>query len=317
MEKKRKVGFATKLLSNHYYLNEVPVEGKTTSKFNFKIGFYDQYMAQIIRTGNCITLLSSNIILSVDHFWNINYFEDLTRYVFWTFNNSFLLKITEKIDSLKLPVLMHCLKLLKENFVPYGNEIDDADEELQFCYRKNKNLKKDSKFVRMYILDEQNRTSILNAVEKRINEFPRPSLHAGANEQPPISESETKPASNTVLFLEVLRPMNGSAEETLRFIIRKTEEAGFEYKLFSRIPRLENKKNPYGLNGCMAAMIDFFYQHNYFKQEYNLDEIFNAYLQYSGNTIGKLKTFISEFRYDNSFIKHSEKLKKLKINRLS
>src|ERR1043165_8556343 len=132
MEKKRKVGFATKLLSNHYYLNEVPVEGKTTSKFNWRIAFYDQYVGQIIRTGNCITLLSTKINLTEDSFWNINYFEDLTRYVFWTFNNSFLFKITEKIESLKLPVLQHCLKLLKENFVPYGNELDNADEELQF-----------------------------------------------------------------------------------------------------------------------------------------------------------------------------------------
>ena len=110
--------------------------------------------------------------------------------------------------------------------------------------------------------------------------------------------------------------MNGSPEETLQFIIQKTEEAGFEYKLFSRIPRLENGKNPYGLNGSMAAMIDFFYQLNYFKKEYTLEEIFKAYLQYSGNTIGKFKTFISEFRQDNSFIKYSEKLKKLKINKL-
>ena len=135
-KRKRKVGFTTKILSNHYYLNEVPVEGKTTSKFNWKIGFYDQYVAQIIRTGNCITLLSNRILLSEDSFWNINYFEDLTKYVFWTFNKSFLLKITEKIESLKLPVLQQCLKLLKENFVPYGNEINDGDEELQFCYRE-------------------------------------------------------------------------------------------------------------------------------------------------------------------------------------
>ena len=45
MEKRRKVGFTTKLLSNHYYLNEVPVEGKTTSKFNWRIAFYDQYVS--------------------------------------------------------------------------------------------------------------------------------------------------------------------------------------------------------------------------------------------------------------------------------
>ncbi len=97
MSKKLKVGFATKLLSNHYYLNEVQVEGKTTSKFNFKIGSNDQYAAQIIRTGNCITLLSNHITLTDDSFWNTNYFEDLTRYVFWTFNKSFLMKLTEKI----------------------------------------------------------------------------------------------------------------------------------------------------------------------------------------------------------------------------
>lgn len=31
----KKVGFAAKLLSNHYCLNEVPFEGKTTSKFMY------------------------------------------------------------------------------------------------------------------------------------------------------------------------------------------------------------------------------------------------------------------------------------------
>src|SRR5438105_15956481 len=108
MEKKRKVGFATKLLSNHYYLKEVAVEGKTTSKFNFRIGFYDQYVAQIIRTGNCVTLLSSNITLTEHSFWNTNYFEDLSKYVFWTFNKCFLLKLTERIPSLKLSVLKQC-----------------------------------------------------------------------------------------------------------------------------------------------------------------------------------------------------------------
>ena len=73
-------------------------------EFNFRIGFYDQYVAQIIRTGNFITLLSNNINLTHDSFWNVNYFEDLARYVFWNFNKSFLFKITEKIESLKLPV---------------------------------------------------------------------------------------------------------------------------------------------------------------------------------------------------------------------
>ena len=59
-----KVGFATKFLSNRNYIKEVSVEGKTTNKFNFSIGFYDQYAAQILRSGNCITLLSNKITIT-------------------------------------------------------------------------------------------------------------------------------------------------------------------------------------------------------------------------------------------------------------
>ncbi len=60
MDRKRKLGFAAIFLSNRYFLNEISVEGKTTSKFYFKIAHYDQYAAQIIRTRNCITLLTTN-----------------------------------------------------------------------------------------------------------------------------------------------------------------------------------------------------------------------------------------------------------------
>lgn len=67
---------------------------------------------------------------------------------------------------------------------------------------KNENLKKDTKFNQMYLLDGQNRTAILNAVEKRIAEFAQPLV------QPlPVSEDEIKPASKTILFLEVLKPI--------------------------------------------------------------------------------------------------------------
>jgi hypothetical protein len=259
MSKKRKVGFATKLLSNHYYLNEVSVEGKTTSKFNKHIGYNDQYVAQIIRTGNCITLLSNPLALTEDSFWNTNYFEDLTRYVFWTFNKSFLLKLTEKIETLKLPVLKRCAELLLQNSIPYAEPLHDhPDEELKWCYVKNENLKKDPKFSQVYLLDGQNRTAILNAVEERIAEFPKPLLQPLLVEEPAVPEDGTLSASKTILFLEVLKPNNGSLEETLQFIRQKTEEAGFEFKLFSSVPRLGNGKNPYGLNGCVAAMIDHF-----------------------------------------------------------
>lgn len=147
--KKRKIGFATKLLSNRMYLNEVSVEGKTSHKFNFKIGYYDLYAAQIIRIGNCITLLSNTLVLDKNTFWNTNYFEDLTRYVFWTFNKSFLITVTESINALPTSTLNRCTDLLRENFTPYDDKLEEqADEELYWCLVKNGWLKQDSKFAR-------------------------------------------------------------------------------------------------------------------------------------------------------------------------
>jgi len=165
---KRKIGFATKLLSNRMYLNEVSVEGKTSHKFNFKIGYYDLYSAQIIRNGNCITLLSNSIPITKDTFWNTNYFEDMTRYVFWTFNKSFLLKLIDTIDTLIPTTLQRCADLLRQNFTPYDDKLEEqADEELYWCLVKNGWLKKDSKFKKMYSLDIENRTTLLQILSEK------------------------------------------------------------------------------------------------------------------------------------------------------
>ncbi|MGI8637351.1 MAG: hypothetical protein ACR2KZ_18305 [Segetibacter sp.] len=120
----------------------------------------------------------------------------------------------------------------------------------------------------------------------------------------------------TIPFLEVLRPLSDNPAETLNFIISKLEEANFEFNLLSKVDKLPNGKNPYGLNGAIAAMIDFLYQYIYFKKEYSLEEIFKAYTSYTGNSIAKLKIFLAEFRQDNSYLKHFQKLKKLKINKM-
>jgi hypothetical protein len=63
---------------------------------------------------------------------------------------------------------------------------------------------------------------------------------------------------------------------------------------------LKTAKNPYRLNGCITATIDFFYQYGYFKDQYSLEEIIKAFLRYSGNEIGKLHSYLSEFREDGS-----------------
>ena len=141
--------------------------------------------------------------------------------------------------------------------MPYGKSPDDStDEELLFCFRKNANLKRDPKFAQMYQLDEQNRTAILLTVEKRINEILKTQTTL-ETQKSSMADTEIQTKADTVSFLEVLKPINGKPEETLQFIKQKTEDADFDFKIFSRIPRLENGKNPYGFNGCIAAMIDF------------------------------------------------------------
>ena len=61
---KRKVDLAAKLLSSHDYLNEVPVEGEESGRFNFNIAYYDLYATQTIRAGNCITLLTTKSVIA-------------------------------------------------------------------------------------------------------------------------------------------------------------------------------------------------------------------------------------------------------------
>ncbi|HCN83978.1 MAG TPA: hypothetical protein DIT07_10225, partial [Sphingobacteriaceae bacterium] len=61
---KRKIHWPTKIISNKNYIKEVSIDGKVTNTFNFKMGYYDLYATQIMRAGNCITLLSSPPVFS-------------------------------------------------------------------------------------------------------------------------------------------------------------------------------------------------------------------------------------------------------------
>jgi hypothetical protein len=307
-----KVSFPTKWLSNKHYIGEIKVEGKQTPKFFFHLGLYDLYMTQIIRSGNCITLLSTTIEINRDNFWNTHYFEDITRHIFWTFNKSFLLILTEKMETLDQVVIVRCLELLKQHFTAYHKDSlgENPDQEVQWCMTKNEYLLKDEKYRKMYAVDEQNRTALLEALQKR-----NIVLNSLAN-------GKKDPAELVILkgihpsFLETLHPINGNPEETLHFMMQKITAANFDFNIFSRVDRLSVGKNPYGLNDCIAAALDFFFQLGYFKKEYTLEQIFMAYSSYSGNTIGKLKVFISEFRHHKIYLKHMAKLKSLKINKL-
>jgi len=281
---------------------------------------YRQYISQILRTGNCISLISTPITVEEESFWNTNHFEDLAKYVFWTFNKSFLLKLLGNVEGQKLPLLLRCRELLLEHPVAYREPPPpEADDELLFCYRKHNSMKKYEYYAKVQALDEQNRKEFLGAVEKRIAILTSSLQPTADGQTADLPETATEfPTADppTPAFLEMLRPTDGYPANTLGFIEAKIEEAGFSFKLFSPVAQLANGKNPYGFNGTAAAMIDFFYQHQYFKKEYSLEQIFEAYLRHSGNAIGKFKTFLSEFRNDRHYKQSFAKLKALKISKL-
>lgn len=63
-----KVSLQVKYLSNRNYIREISVEGKHTDNFFFSFGFYDDYVSQVIRAGNCLALLSSTFEITRHNF---------------------------------------------------------------------------------------------------------------------------------------------------------------------------------------------------------------------------------------------------------
>lgn len=142
-----KVSFFTKYYSNKDYINEIPIEKKHTSRFYFKIGYYDQYVLQVIRSGNALSLLGNQLTLNRENFWNLHYFEDIVLYMFWTFNKSFFLVLEQKIEMLDSITVSRCIQLLQQHTEPYKILFSHKeDEEWQWCTVKNAHLKNDPKF---------------------------------------------------------------------------------------------------------------------------------------------------------------------------
>lgn len=141
----------------------------------------------------------------------------------------------------------------------------------------------------MCLIDKENRTAILEALTQKITSF-----ETKKDKLEIVPEENIVTEVKATSFADMLKPLNNSSQDTLNFIISKWEEAEFDLEIFSKINKLPNGKNPYGLNGAIAAILDLFWQHNYFKKGYNLEEVFKACFAYTGNSIVKLKTFLSE-----------------------
>ena len=68
VSKNKRIAFWTMWISHRHYLNEVPVEGKKNIRFLRRLGNWEQYLFQIIRTGNCVSLLSTPYSITEESF---------------------------------------------------------------------------------------------------------------------------------------------------------------------------------------------------------------------------------------------------------
>jgi hypothetical protein len=305
---KRKIHWPTKIISNRNYIKEVSIDDKVTNTFNFKTGYYDLYAAQIIRAGNCITLLSSPPTFSLNTFKNSNLFEDIAKYVFWTFNESYRLQLIEHLSEFSDVELQRCQSLLHNNFIPYdGIGEDNPDEELVWCMVKNNHLKIDPKFESMYQKDRENREAILKEMNKLIE-------LSDINNNETASAIDQEPTKQAG-FLDMIIPLNGSIENTLNYIESKIIEARFPHNIFHTISKSKKGANKTGLNSEIAAMVNVFQHKGYFKREFTFKDIFKSFGIYTKNQAGKDYDY-SFFVQDYNYKKYLEDLQSLEINNM-
>lgn len=309
---KTKIGFFYKILSNKFYLTEVPVENKRTVLLHwFFWRSHSKDTMKIIRTGSCITLLSDFVPIEAKTFFRMLYFEGYAKYVFWTFNSNFIIDLSRNILLINEENIKSCIEILRLYPKSYDEKLNNGeDSEISFCYRKILSLKKDRKFDQMFALDVNNRKTVLRLLEERMKEIKKgeeiekdlPSI------KPEISNYQAKEIS----FLEMLLPVNGSTENTISYIESKIIEARFPHNIFHTIRKTKKGANQTGLNSEIAAMVIVFQDNGYFKKEFTFKEIYKSFGIYTQNKSGKDYDY-SFFAEDYHFKKYLEYLEPVEI----
>jgi len=76
------VALATKFYQTATILRKFQLKEKLQISSILAFGYYDQYAARIIRSRNCITLLSNELTINKETFWHPNYFQGHNRICF-------------------------------------------------------------------------------------------------------------------------------------------------------------------------------------------------------------------------------------------
>jgi hypothetical protein len=154
----------------------------------------------------------------------------------------------------------------------------------------------------MFQRDADNRKEVLSLIEKQL-------AIVRAENQAGITLPETS-------FEDMVNPVFGTVEETLKYMAGKINEAGFKHPIFERVKKSKDGKNPQGLNSEIAAMVQTFRKKGYFKSDYDYKEIFKAFGKYTENEAGKDYDEVS-FKHDRNYKKYLKELQDIEITDFS
>lgn len=319
-------------IRNYFY--DIPIDGQVVQK-NRWLGIWPEgdleFASKVIQTGNILSLTYFGFSLSKDNFWDQSVYPRLVLSTFWTFNSVFRAKLIAKVLDFRFDEAFVFYKELDSNFFPYKSipAIRGGEYEYARIIKYPNALQADS-FKGVLEYDYKNRLTIKLALKNHCLNLLRSDKQVFGESQTGIGEKDKASSiSNTislikeinnstlkVSFIEMLKAVDHSVENTMKIIKGSLELANTKRDIFSPPVQTANGKNPKGFNGTIAAMVTFFFDSNFFMEQYSKEDIMEAYLfdynieipKYKGN----FDLFKDDFYYNNLIVR----LRKLKINRL-
>lgn len=256
------------------------------------------FIQNAIARGSCLTLHDVDFHIKAHSFWDIDTFEEHCRFLFFTFNDAFLKKISHKLDAYSDTALKSFLDVLNDNPSPYKDAISHpSDPYLYFCGKKLQSLNQSKKLEQVLAIDARNRQQLRQAILSHLN----------------MPIHQTKQQQQREPFTNLLKPYNGNKANTFRKIQDYLSQLDFRHDLFKPISKTKGHKNPIGFNACVAAMITVFKELGYFEKAYSFDDILDAYIEQTGNTIGNLGDFKNNYRKKDLFDRYRKELMELHI----
>jgi hypothetical protein len=319
-------------IRNYFY--DVSVEGQVVQKKRW-LGIWPQgdmeFASKVVERGNILSFIEFEHSIDKDNFWNHSIYAQLVLSKFWTFNQLFKSKLIAKIHEFTYDEALAYYKELDANFYPYCSiQIMRGGEYEWARIKKYPNLTRKNSFRAVSEYDYKNRLAIklglkshcLNLVRSKKYATRECRLAKERTNELPIKKETNKNSSkeavypSRISFIDMLKPVDSNSETTLNIIKSSLNLAKAKRNIFSPPVMTLNEKKPKGFNGTVGAMVFFFFEFQFFKDQYSKEDIIEAFLFDYDVEIPKYKGNFDFFNSDYYYNEIIKRLKKLKINKL-